>query len=495
MCRRKKYYSVGQPNGMRQTTGQKRFQTGVANADSVLNGGLLSKSATLVRGTPGAGKTIFGLHFLTATDEPAVYINLGEPSAYLKRTAERFGLETDHIEFLDLSPSGSEFQGDQSYDLFESGEVETTPLVEQIRRTIEQKEPTRVLIDPVTELRYLAPDERQFRTQVLSLLDFLKSEGATIVLTSQAAASVTDDDLQFLVDAVISLEATADRRTLTVPKFRGSDTRRGPHTVTITDSGMQVWPSLDPAAHYRDGEIATLSSGVDELDSLLGGGLSTGTISFLTGPTGVGKTTTGLQFLTEAARSDQRSVLYAFEESKRTMFTRAESIGIPLAEHVEEGRIVIEEIDTGELTLDEFTHRIRTEIEDNETEIVMIDGVSGYERAFRGSNDPSHELVKIGRYLRNMNVTGIIINEVHEITGDFRATEHRVSHLADDIIVLRHVEYRGELRKVIGVLKKRTSDFESTLRTLDISDDGVSVGEPLTNLRGILTGTPDWDDD
>jgi len=480
---------------MSDVTGQQRIQTGVPNAETILHGGLLPESATLVRGTPGAGKTIFGLHFLTASSEPAVYINLGEPAAYLERTAAQFGLDTDHIEFLDLSPSGSEFQGDQSYDLFESGEVETTPLVDQIRQTVEAVEPARVLIDPVTELRYLAPDERQFRTQVLSLIDFLKAAGATVVLTSQAAASVTDDDLQFLVDAVISLEATADRRTLTVPKFRGSSTRRGPHTVTIDDSGMHVWPTLDPAAHYRDGEISTLSSGVAELDSLLGGGLSTGTISFVTGPTGVGKTTTGLQFLTEAARNDQRSVLYAFEESKRTMFKRAAAVGIPLAKFVEEDRIVIQEIDTGELTLDEFTHRIRTEIEEHGTEIVMIDGVSGYERAFRGSDDPAHELVKIGRYLRNMNATGIIINEVHQITGDFRATEHRVSHLADDIIVLRHVEYRGELRKVIGVLKKRTSDFESTLRTLEIGEAGVSVGEPLSELRGILTGTPDWNDE
>ena len=481
---------------MSDVTGQQRIQTGVPNAETVLNGGLLPESATLVRGTPGAGKTIFGLHFLTASNEPAVYINLGEPTAYLERTAAQFGLETNHIEFLDLSPSGAEFQGDQSYDLFESGEVETTPMVEKIRQTVDTVEPTRVLIDPVTELRYLAPDERQFRTQVLSLIDFLKSKGATVVLTSQAAASVTDDDLQFLVDSVLSLESTAERRTLTVPKFRGSDSRRGPHTVTIDDTGMQLWPTLNPSAHYREGELSTLSSGVDELDSLLGGGMTTGTVSFLTGPTGVGKTTTGVAFLAEAARTGQRAVLYAFEESRRTLFARAEAIGIPLEAYADDGLLTVEEIGTDELTVDEFTHRIRTEVERKETDVVMIDGVSGYERAFRGmGGDPARELIKIGRYLRNMNTTGIVVNEVHQITGDFRATEHQVSHLADDIIVLRHVEYRGELRKVIGVLKKRTSDFESTLRTLEITDEGLTVGEPLTNLRRILTGTPDWNDD
>ncbi|WP_253737953.1 ATPase domain-containing protein [Halohasta salina] len=481
---------------MDNPTGQRRVPTGVPNATSVLHGGLLPESATLVRGTPGAGKTIFGLYFLAAADKPVVYINLGEPADYLEATAAGFGLDVDHVEFLDLSPSGEQFQGNQSYDLFEPDEVETTSLVDRIRETVEQHQPTRVLVDPVTELRHLARDDRQFRTQVLSLLDFLKSHGATVMLTSQAADSVPDDDLQFLADAVISLSADSDHRTLSVPKFRGSAVRRGPHTVTISADGMRVWPRLDPTDHYREGSVSTLSSGVDELDSLLGGGLTTGTVSFLSGPTGVGKTTTGLQFITEAAANGQRSVLYSFEESRRTVLTRAEALGMPLGEQVDAGTVVIREIGTDELTLDEFTHRVRSAVEDDAAEIVMIDGVTGYERAFSEAGaDPSHRLVKIGQYLRNMNVTGIITNEVHRITGDFRATEHRISHLADDIVFFRHVEHRGELRKVIGVLKKRTSDFESTLRALEITDKGLVVGEPLAELRGILTGTPDWNDD
>ena len=481
---------------MGNPTGQQRIRTGVPNATGILHGGLLPESATLVRGTPGAGKTIFGLHFLAAADQPVLYINLGEPADYLEATAAQFGLDTDHITFLDLSPSGEQFQGNQSYDLFEPDEVETTSLVERIRDTVEESQPTRVLVDPVTELRHLAPDDRQFRTQVLSLLDFLKSQGTTVMLTSQAAASVPDDDLQFLVDTVLSLAVDDNHRTLSVPKFRGSAARRGPHTVTISDAGMSVWPRLDPTDHFREGSIAALSSGVAELDALLGGGLTTGTVSFLSGPTGVGKTTTGLQFITEAASNGQRSVLFSFEESRRTVLARAEGIGIPLRELIDAGAVVIQEIGTDELSLDEFTHRIRSEVEDEGAEIVMIDGVTGYERAFNeAAADADHRLVKIGQYLRNMNVTGIITNEVHRITGDFRATEHRISHLADDIVFLRHVEHRGELRKVIGVLKKRTSDFESTLRVLEITDEGLVVGEPLSELRGILTGTPDWNDD
>jgi len=481
---------------MSNSADRQRMETGVPNASTVLDGGLLSQSATLLRGTPGAGKTIFGLHFLTATDQPVLYINLGEPADYLEATAKQFGMATEHITFLDLSPSGGQFHGDQSYDLFEPDEVETTSIVDQIRDTVVEHKPTRVLVDPVTELRHLAPDARQFRTQVLSLIDFLKTQDATVVLTSQAADSVPDDDLQFLVDTVVSLAVDGNHRTLSIPKFRGSDARQGPHTITITDDGMSLWPRLDPTNHYREGSIATLSSGVDELDALLGGGITTGTVSFLSGPTGVGKTTTGLQFITEAATNGHRSVLYSFEENRRTILTRAEDLSMPLRQQIDSGNIVIREIGTDELTLDEFTHRIRTEVENEAAEIVMIDGITGYARAFNEADtDADHRLVKIGQYLRNMNVTGIITNEVHQITGDFRATEHNISHLADDIIFLRHVEYKGELRKVIGVLKKRTSDFESTLRVLNITEKGLIVGEPLSELRRILTGTPDWNDD
>ena len=472
-----------------------RIGTNIPRADEVLGGGLLPESATLVRGAPGAGKTIFGLHLLAgANSASGLYINLGEPATYLQETAEQFGLDTGDLSFLDLSPSGAQFADEQTYDLFHSGEVESPGLVGRIREEVERTAPERVVVDPVTELRYLAPDEHQFREQVLGLLDYLKSKGATAVLTSQAAPSVPDDDLQFLADAVIDLRRDEGRRTLRVPKFRGSDTRSGPHGVTITGEGMQVWPRLDPGRHGRDEPAETLSSGVEALDSLLGGGLTTGTVTFLSGPTGVGKTTTGLQLMNAAAKNGVRSVLYSFEESPETMLSRASAIGMPVRELVDDGRLVITEIGPGEYTLDEFTHEVRRQVEEEDTGIVMIDGVTGYEQVFQ-TEDATHQLVNIGRYLRNMNVTGLVANEVHQITGEFRVTERHLSHLADSIVILRHVEYQGELRKMVGVLKMRTRSFENRLRLFRLTAEGLVVGEPLSELRGILTGTPDWTDE
>ncbi|MFB6228987.1 MAG: ATPase domain-containing protein [Halobacteriales archaeon] len=470
----------------------------MSGIDEILSGGLQPRSATLVRGPPGSGKTILGLHFLARgveSGDTGLYVNLGEPDDYIRETARGFGLDIEQVEFLNLSPSREEFRSEETYDLFSSAEVEGEPMVEDVRERVRDVDPDRVVVDPATEFRYVTPDEHQFRTQILGLLDFLKDEETTVVLTSQAAASMPDDDLQFLVDAVLNVEEDPDRRTIHVSKLRGSSARRGRHTLRIAGDGMSVWPRLDPGRHEREAEHSVLSSGIQELDALLSGGLTTGTITMFSGPTGAGKTTMGLQFAMAAADQGHRSVLYSFEENTRTLLTRAESVGIPATGMIDRGSLVVEELGSDRLTIDEFTSRVRTEVEEKDTGVVMIDGTTGFEHSLRGlGDDPTDALVRVGQYLRNMGVTGLMTNEVHQITGEFRATDRQISHLADAIVVLRHVEYKGELRKVIGVLKKRTSDVEPRLRELEITGDGLRVGEPLTGLRGILTGTPEWDD-
>lgn len=135
---------------------------------------------------------------------------------------------------------------------------------------------------------------------------------------------------------------------------------------------------------------------------------------------------------------------------------------------------------------------VRDEVEGNDTDIVMIDGISGYRLTLQGEEEKMlQRMHALGRYLKNMGVTVILVDETANITGEFIATQQNISYLADNIVFLRHLELKGEMRKAIGVLKKRTSDFERTLREYEITEHGVSVGNPLTNMRGILSGTPE----
>jgi circadian clock protein KaiC len=135
---------------------------------------------------------------------------------------------------------------------------------------------------------------------------------------------------------------------------------------------------------------------------------------------------------------------------------------------------------------------VRAEVEEHDTKIVMVDGIAGYKLMLRGEEETMlARMHALGRYLNSMGVTTIFVDETKNITGEFNATQENMSYLAESIVFLRHLELEGELRKAIGVLKKRTSDFERTLREFEITGHGVQVGEPLTGMRGILSGTPE----
>jgi circadian clock protein KaiC len=230
------------------------------------------------------------------------------------------------------------------------------------------------------------------------------------------------------------------------------------------------------------------------LDELLHGGLERGTVTIVSGPSGVGKTTLGVQFMKEAAGRGERSVVYTFEENPETLTRRCAAINMPMQYMLERETLAVVPIEPLRFAADEFAQLVRHEVEERKARIVMIDSVSGYRLAVRGERgeDLVSHLHGLCKYLSNMGVTVLLINEVEYLTGDFRITEVGISYLADNVIVLRYLEVNGELRKAMGVLKKRLSDFERTLRQIEITRYGIQVGQPLTGLRGILRGNPEW---
>lgn len=163
---------------------------------------------------------------------------------------------------------------------------------------------------------------------------------------------------------------------------------------------------------------------------------------------------------------------------------------------VEEDHLHLEEVEPLTMITDEFAARVRKEVEERDTRLVMIDGTAGYRLALREDQEQvlTRELHALVRYLKNMGVTVILTEETKHVTGDFQPTSANISYLADSILFLRYVELEGEIHKTVGVLKKRLSDFERNLRELCITGDRLQIGEPLTGLRGILTGTPEWGD-
>lgn len=478
------------PQARKASRSTTRLSTGIAGLDEILYGGFVPRRAYLLRGGPGSGKTTLGMQFLTigaAAGERCLCITLGETEKEMRQNAGEIGLNLSHISFLDLSPNTNFFTQMESYDIFSPAEVEREPMTQQIIEQVESLKPERVFLDAMTQFRFLSSDAFQFRKQVLSFLRFLTEQGATVLFASEGSATNPDDDLQFMSDGVVHLEFTQEQRTISISKFRGSNFRAGRHEMRLTETGMQVYPRLLPENYQKAFTNETISSGVPELDELLRGGIERGTISIVTGPSGAGKTTLGLQFMKEAAGRGERSVIYIFEEWKETLLSRCEAINIPVQAMIQRGTLSVVQVEPLHFTPDEFANMVRREVEDHQTSIIMIDSVAGYRLSLRGEDLVSH-LHALSKYLQNMGVAVLLINEVESITGDFKATEVGLSYLADNIIFLRYLELNGEIRKSIGVLKKRLTDFEKTLREIEVSRYGIKIGRPLTGLRGVLTG-------
>jgi len=471
-----------------------RVSSGVDGLDEVLCGGFVKGRAYLVRGGPGTGKTILGLHFLAAgarQGERCLFITLAEPEKQLRQNGAALGLDLERVNFLDLSPTPDFFATAESYDIFSPAEVDLEPTTRRIVGEIEALKPQRVFLDAMTQFRYLAAEPFHFFKQALSFLRFLVAQGATVVFTSEGSPTAPDEDLQFMADGVITLGVTPQGRDLHVAKFRGSGFCDGTHSLGLSASGMTIFRRLVPDLPREEVATELLSSGVPELDKLLHGGIERGTVTIISGPSGVGKTTLCLQLLKEAAGRGEHAIAYTFDESVATILRRCDAISLPVRSMVERGTLSLQQIEPLRFSPAEFYRQVVRDIEAQAARIVMIDSIAGFRLSLRG-DDLVSDLHALCQDLRNRGMTVLLVDEVESITGDFQATEAGLCYLADNIVFLRYLEVRGELRKAIGVLKKRLGDFEKTLREIEITTDGIKVGKPLTDLRGILTGTPEW---
>ncbi len=268
----------------------RKLPTGITGLDEILLGGLLPGSSCLLRGGPGTGKTTIGVQFLAKgakSGERVLFITLEENEAQIRKTAENLGLDVSGVSFLDLSPSSVFFTEAQSYDIFSTAEVEKEPITQRIVEEVGRIRPKRVF-------RPADPVQVPFGGQVPVppagpfLSPFLTDSGATVMLTSESSPEAPDSDVQFLVHAVVQARKRT-RRTLAfghqVPQFRLFP--RVPRLQAF-GAGRRRYLRLDPKKFGRPFETKVLSTGIREIDNLLGGGIESGTVSMISGPPGVG---------------------------------------------------------------------------------------------------------------------------------------------------------------------------------------------------------------
>jgi circadian clock protein KaiC len=476
-----------------------RASTGVAGLDDILNGGFLENRLYLVEGMPGSGKTTLAFQFLlegVARGEPVLYVTLSETEDEISAVADSHGWDLKGVSIRELVPTAAALQPSEQYTVFHPSEIELSDTTKRILADVESIKPTRIVFDSLSELRLLAGNPLRYRRQILALKQYFAGKRCTVILLDDLTAAEHDLQVQSIAHGAMLLEHSIPafgslRRRLSVTKYRGSDFRGGYHDYLIRRGGLEVFPRLIAAEHRGESSRDRLPSGLAGLDSLMGGGLERGTSTLIAGAAGTGKSTISALFCANAADAGINSSMFIFDESINTLFSRMRGLHIDFKRHVDAGRVAVTQVDPAELTPGEFIHRIRQAVKQQQASIVVIDSLNGYLNSMPDEKFLIAQLHELLSYLGQHGVATVLVAAHHGLISSQMASPVDASYLADAVLLLRYFEADGEVRQALSVVKMRGGEHERSIREFKMRNGQVSVGDPLRNYRGVLTGVPE----
>jgi circadian clock protein KaiC len=365
-----------------------------------------------------------------------------------------------------------------------------------VKQEVERTRPVRVVFDSVAEMRLLSQGSLRYRRQILALKHFLALQECTTLFLDDLSQAQEETSLHSLVHGVVRLHQTAlqfggDRRRLQISKMRGRGYKGGYHDYVIRKGGLTVFPRLIAAEHETEREKAEpVTSGMDELDALLGGGLTRGASTLIMGPSGTGKSSLTLQFVSAALARQEKVLMVSFDETRRILLTRAEGMGIDLAAAEASGNLVLAHVDPAELSPGEMIGMIRTQVEGG-ARMVVLDSLTGYQNAMPEESYLTLHMHELLSYLGQKDVVTILVLAQRGMVEPMQ-TSVDLTYISDTVLLLRFFEAAGKIRRALSVMKKRTGPHEETIREFRIDSRGLRVGPALEAFQGVLTGIPSF---
>jgi circadian clock protein KaiC len=470
---------------------------GISGLDEVLGGGLERGRTFLVEGSPGTGKTTIAIDFLisgAAAGERCLYVTLSETEDELRATGASHNWSLDGIEVFELIPPENLLDEDQQQSLLYSSDLELGEATKRIFETFERVKPDRVVLDSLSEIRLLAQSSLRYRRQILALKHYFARSGATVLLLDDLTTEANDKTVHSVAHGVVRLEELApdygaERRRMRVIKYRGRRFRGGYHDFAIVTGGVRVFPRLVSAEHKGIFARDVVPTDSPELNALLGGGVQRGSSLLVLGPAGAGKSLLLLTFVRTAIDRGERAAMFVFDEELGLLIQRAAGLGIDLQKMIDDGALVLEQVDAAELSPGEFSERVRVCVEKHGARTVVVDSLNGYQAAMPGEHALVLHMHELLQYLNRQGATTLLTVAQHGLVGDMKSPVD-LTYLADTVVLLRYFEAVGRVRRAISVVKKRTGAHEDTIREYQIGARGFTLGRPLENFQGVLRGVP-----
>jgi circadian clock protein KaiC len=477
----------------------RKLPSGIPGLDEIMGGGLPEYSFNIIAGTPGSGKTTFAHQFVFANatpEHPALYFTvLGEPAMKMLRYQQQYTFFdhaklNDSIRFINLS----------QVVLQEDLEAVLAGIVKEV----EANSPGIVVVDSFRTVVRKArggASEIELQAFIQRLALHLTSWQATTFLLGEYSDSEMRDNPVFTVaDSLFWLYQSVERnsivRKLQIMKLRGQASVPGLHTFRITNAGLQTFPRTLGLIGRKEKKPVRkrLSSGIAELDNMMGGGIPEGDCVLVAGPSGAGKSVLATQFLADGIRHGEPGIAAVFEERPQEYLTRAKSFGLDLEEPLKKGTLHILYLRPLDLSVDETMQEILDAVQRIGAKRLVIDSLAGFEMAlapgFRA--DFRESLYRMMGALTGIGVTILSTVETTEAFNVSPLSSYSISFLTDDIMRLRYVEIDGQLRMVLTVVKMRGGKHSRDIREYEITDKGVVIiGPRLEGYRALTSGVPE----
>ena len=468
-------------------------------------GGFPSGRTTLLAGGPGSGKTILSLQFLVhgaiKCEAPGIFVAFEESSARIISNSVGFGwqlpqlLANNKMYFVDAQPAA---------DLVLSGIFDLSGMLAALEAQVAAMGAKRIVIDAIDIVLALLPDATSKRREIYRLHDWLLKHELTAIVTAKTdesdAGSLMPQAfgfMQFMVDCSVLLNHSVvlgvSQRNLRVQKYRGSafDENESPFLISKNGFEVAVARSLgDVDANVTNERV---SSGVERLDNMLGGGYYRGASILITGFPGTAKTTLSGAFAEAACRRGERTMFVSFDSDGSEVVRNLASVGIRLQPYIENGCLSIISARTITGSAETYLVRIKLLAQEHAARCLVIDPVSTLSKS--GNELTAHSVAeRLIDWAKSQGATMVCTSLLDEMASQSEGgSPLQISTLADTWIHLNYLVQAGERNRGISIIKSRGTAHSNQVRELVLSDAGVTLADTYTAGGEVLMGTMRWE--
>lgn len=476
----------------------KKLETHIPGFDIISKGGLPKGRTTLVCGSAGSAKTIFAIQYLIhgilEENEAGVFVTFEESSEDIIENMKGFGwdiqgfIDENKFFIVDASPNFEQ-------DVLIVGNFDLAGLLARIEHAAKKINAPRVAMDSLGAIFNRFTDSKMVRAELFRITAMLKKLKLTGILTAERTEEYGDISRfgveEFVTDNVIILrnvlEAEQRRRTIEILKFRGTFHQKGEYPFTILpEKGIVVIP-LSGIELKQESTTIRITSGNKDLDKFCHGGFFRDSIILVSGATGTGKTLITTEFMAGGAVNNEKSLLFAFEESKAQFFRNAAGWGIDFADMEKRGLLKVICLYPEIAGLEDHLVMMKDAISDFKPKRIAVDSLSALERisTVKGFRE---FVISLTSFIKDNETAGLFTAATPTLVGGSSISEQHISTITDSIILLRYVEVYGEMRRGLTILKMRGSDHDREIREVKVGKNGMKIGEPYRNITGILSG-------